>query len=79
MTAGGVESEAGGVLGRAPAGGMLEGAANGGLAFPTDGGLVKITNGDGLVMARGRTLSRHQRIPSLHLSPVVSGRSTGRW
>ncbi len=33
----------------------------------------------GLVQARGRTLSRHRRIPSCHLSPVVSGRSTGRW
>ncbi len=28
---------------------------------------------------RGWTLSRHQRIPELQLSPVVSGRSTGRW
>ncbi len=33
----------------------------------------------GLVLARGRILSRHRRIPSLQLSPVVSGRSTGRW
>ncbi len=32
----------------------------------------------GLVLARGRTLSRHRRIPSLQHSPVVSGRSTGR-
>ncbi len=33
----------------------------------------------GLVLDQGRTLSRHRRIPSLQHSPVVSGRSTGRW
>ncbi len=63
-------------------------AANGGGHFPTDGGITWAANGGGfgraadnggLVLARGRTLSRHRRIPTLHFSPVVSGRSTGRW
>ncbi len=42
------------------------------LGFPVDGGLERAAAG-GLVLDRGRTLSRHRRIPSLQLSPVVSG------
>ncbi len=53
-------------------GGRCRGAAN-------DDGLAGAAEGSGLVLAWGRTLSRHRRIPSLHFSPVVSGRSTGRW
>ncbi len=52
---------------------------NGGADFRASGGLEEAENGGGLVLAWGRTLSRHRRIPYLHLSPVVSGRSTGRW
>ncbi len=37
------------------------------------------TDGGGLVLDRAWTLSRHQRIPTLQLSPVVSERSTGQW
>ncbi len=71
-----------------PAKGGLALVANGGADFPANGGLEGAANGGrlgraadngGLDLARGRTLSRHRRIPSLHLSPVVSGRSTGRW
>ncbi len=47
--------------------------------FPADGGLEGAADDGGLVLAWGRTLSRHRRIPSLHLIPVVSGRSTGQW
>ncbi len=63
-------------------------AANGGGHFPANGGITRAANGDGfgraaddgrLVLARGRKLSRHRRIPSLQHSPVVSGRSRGRW
>ncbi len=63
-------------------------AANGGGHFPADGGITRVANGGGfrraadngrLVLARGRKLSRHRRIPSLQHSPVVSGRSRGRW
>ncbi len=43
------------------------------------GGLGGAADDGRLVLARARTLSRHRRIPSLHFSPVVSGRSTGRW
>ncbi len=43
------------------------------------GGLGGAVDDGRLVLAWGRTLSRHRRIPSLHFSPVVSGRSTGRW
>ncbi len=56
------------------AAGVLERATTGGLDGGTAGGFD-----GGLVLARGRTLSRHRRIPSLQLSPVVSERSTGRW
>ncbi len=42
------------------------------LGFPVDGGLERAAAGR-LVLDRGRTLSRHRRIPSLQLSPVVSG------
>ncbi len=67
-------------------GGVLAWAANGGsewagtcrLALAVNGGGLGRAADDGrLVLARGRTLSRHRRTPSLHLSPVVSGRSTG--
>ncbi len=37
------------------------------------------TDRGGLVLDRAWTLSRHQRIPTLQLSPVVSERSTGQW
>ncbi len=43
------------------------------------GGLGGAADDGRLVLARARTLSRHRRIPSLHFSPVMSGRSTGRW
>ncbi len=62
------------------AGGWLGSAMDGGgLDCPADGCVRRALENGGLVLAQGRTLSRHQRIPSLHLSPVVSGRSTGRW
>ncbi len=52
----------------------------GGPAFTANGGGFRRAADDGgQVLARARTLSRHRRIPSLHFSPVVSGRSTGRW
>ncbi len=55
-------------------------AADGcGLAFPADGEGRRAADDGGLILAWGRTFSRHRRIPSLHLSPVVSGRSMGRW
>ncbi len=43
------------------------------------GGLGGAADDGRLVLAWARTLSRHRRIPSLHFSPVMSGRSTGRW
>ncbi len=43
------------------------------------GGLGGAADDGRLVLARARTLSRHRRIPSLQHSPLVSGRSTGRW
>ncbi len=43
-----------------------------GLDFPTDGGGRRAADDGGLILAWGRTFSRHRRIPSLHLSPVVS-------
>ncbi len=77
----GAENSGGSAESRSPgagAGGLDSGlalAANGsGLAWGTADGLD-----GGLVLDRGWTLSRHRRIPSLQLSPVVSGRSTGRW
>ncbi len=60
-------------------GGGLAWAANGGADFPANGGLGRAVDDGGLVPALARPLSRHRRIPSLQLSPVVSGRSTGRW
>ncbi len=81
----GVNFPADGGLGRAAnagvnfsADGGLEAATNGGGEFPVDGGLKGAANG-GLVLAQARTLPRHRKIPSLQLSPVVSGRSTGWW
>ncbi len=62
----------GGGWGRAANSGGLAGAANG-------GGLAGAANDGGLVLARARTLPRHRKTPSLQLSPVVSGRFTGRW
>ncbi len=62
-----------------PVDGGLGRDADGSVEFPADGGLEEATDDGGLVLAWGRTLSRHQRIPSLHFSPVVSGRSMGRW
>ncbi len=64
---------------RAENGGTHGKAADGSVNFPVDGGLGRATDYGWLVLAWGRTLSRHRRIPSLHLSPVVSGRSTGWW
>ncbi len=71
-----------------PADGGLGGAANsGGLERAADGGMLESAAADrldwgwadgldgGLVLARARTLPRHRKIPSLQLSPVVSGRS----
>ncbi len=43
------------------------------------GGLGGATDDGRRVLARGRTLSRHRRIPSLQHSPLESGRSRGRW
>ncbi len=43
------------------------------------GGLGGAADDGRLVLARALTLSRHRRIPSLQHSPLVSGRSTGRW
>ncbi len=43
------------------------------------GGFRRAADDGGQVLARARTLSGHRRIPSLHFSPVVSGRSTGQW
>ncbi len=54
-------------------------ATTGRLAILAAGRLGRAADDGGLVLARGRTLSRHRRIPSLHLIPVVSGRSTGWW
>ncbi len=56
-------------------GGKLDFPADSGLDFgATDGGLERAAAG-GLVPDRGWTLS--WRIPSLQLSPMASGRSTG--
>ncbi len=59
--------------GAANGGGLGCATADGGLWWGTADGL-----GDRLVLDRGWTLLRHRRIPSLQLSPVVSGRSTER-
>ncbi len=60
-------------------GGMLAVAVNKGVIFPMDGGLGRAADDGVLVLARARTLPRHRKIPSLQLSMVVSGTSTGRW
>ncbi len=62
---------------------VLPRAANGGcagFAWAVNGSrLAEAANGGGLVLAQARTLPRNRKTPSLQLSPVVSGRSTGRW
>ncbi len=56
---------------------MSAGAGAGRLDIPANGCCIYFAVGGGLVLDRGWTLSRHRRIPSLQLSTVVSGRSTG--
>ncbi len=64
-----------GLRGPQTAAGLREPLTGAGAA---DGGrLAWAANGSGLVLARARTLPRHRKIPSLQLSPEVSGRSTG--
>ncbi len=59
-------------------GGRLEGAVDGGINFPADGGLEWAVDGGGRyfgavdVLARGRTLTRHQRF-------LESPRDDGSW
>ncbi len=50
-----------------------------GWIFPQTVGGRRAADDGGLILTWGRIFSRHRRIPSLHLSPMVSGRSTGRW
>ncbi len=84
---GGVNFPVDGRLGRATDGG-LDFPMKGGLEGAADGGMLESVVADGLdwgwaisglVLARAQTLPRHRKMPSLQLSPVVSGRSTGRW
>ncbi len=60
--------------------GMSELRTAAGLCWPRTVASWRTANGlEGrLVLDRGWTLSRHWMIPSLQLSPVVSGRYTGR-
>ncbi len=78
LIAGGLALFSAGRLAIFTAGGRCLGAGTG---FAAGGGGLGGAADDGrLVLARGRKLSRHRRrIPSLQHSPLVSGRSTGRW